>query len=120
MVSAGDRITLEVPVDVEREAAELETDRVTVSGGGAEEASVSTPTAISSTFPGWGIAPGSFSFDLSNAQAGAHGDWTTSFYFNSDAEGGPEGQLKDVVAELPPGSAGRSDRAPDVQRGSAQ
>jgi hypothetical protein len=84
----------------------VEVNRVTVSGGGAEEASVSTPTAVSSSFPGWGIAPGSFSTTLSNTQAGAHADLTTSFYLNTDAEGSAEGQLKDVVDELPRGFAG--------------
>ncbi len=105
-VPAGDRITLAVPVDVEHKAAALETNQVSVSGGGASEASVSTPTAISPSFPGYGIAPGSFSTTLSNTQAGAHADLTTSFYFNTDAEGSAEGQLKDVVNELPPGFAG--------------
>jgi uncharacterized repeat protein (TIGR01451 family) len=106
VVPAGDRLTFAVPVDVERGASEVEANRVTVSGGGAEEASVSTPTAVSSSFPGWGIAPDSFSTKLSNTQAGAHADLTTSFYLNTDAEGSAEGQLKDVVDELPPGFAG--------------
>lgn len=106
VVPAGDRLTLSVPVDVEAGAAASVTNRVSVSGGGAAEASVETPTAISSVFPGWGIAPGSFSTTLSNARAGAHADLTTSFYFNTDGEASAEGQLKDVVAELPPGFAG--------------
>jgi hypothetical protein len=106
VMPAGDRFTLTVPVDVEPGAAQTETNRVTVSGGGAEEVSASTPTAISSSFPGYGIAPGSFSTTLSSTQAGAHADLTTSFYLSTNSEGSAGGQLKDVIDELPPGFAG--------------
>ncbi len=112
VVAAGDTLTLTVPVDVEPFAGSSVTNVVSVSGGGAADTSVSTPTAISSSFPGYGIAPGSFSTTLSNTQAGAHADMTTSFYFKTDAEGSAEGQLKDVVADLPVGFAGDAATVP--------
>jgi uncharacterized repeat protein (TIGR01451 family) len=112
VVPTGDTFTLTVPVEVDAaEAGPLAPNVVTVSGGGAAEASASTPTAISSTpSPGFGIAPGSFSTTLSSTQAGAHADLTTSFYFNSDLPlstgEGTGGQLKDTVVDLPVGFAG--------------
>ena len=105
-VVAGDALTLDVPVDIESNAKTSETNIVTVSGGGAAEASADTPVTISSVFPGFGIASGSFSTTLSNTQAGAHADLTTSFYFNTDTNGSTEGNLKDTVVDLPVGFAG--------------
>jgi uncharacterized repeat protein (TIGR01451 family) len=108
VMASGGRLTLTIPVDVtSKKVGLLEANLVTVSGGGAAEASASTPTTISETpFPGFGIAPGTFSTVLSSDQAGAHADMTTSFYFNRNAENGVEGQLKDTVVDLPVGFAG--------------
>jgi uncharacterized repeat protein (TIGR01451 family) len=112
VAAAGDTLTLKVPVDVESSKAEaLQPNVVTVFGGGAAEASASTPTTISETpSPGFGVAPGAFSTTLSSTQAGAHADLTTSFYFNSDGPlstgGSTEGNLKDIAVDLPVGFAG--------------
>ncbi len=48
----------------------------------------------------------SSSTTLSTLQAGAHADVTTSFALNTDAEGHPIDQVKDVHFELPPGLLG--------------
>jgi uncharacterized repeat protein (TIGR01451 family) len=112
VVASGDSFTVNLPVLVKStEAGSLGTSLVTVSGGGAAEASVSTPVTASSTpSPGFGVASGAFSTTLSNVQAGAHADMTTSFFFNESAPlasgGDPEGRLKDTVVDLPAGFAG--------------
>jgi uncharacterized repeat protein (TIGR01451 family) len=106
VVAAGDTLTLMIPVDVEAESESSVTNVVTVSGGGVAEASASAPTGISSAAPGFGIAPGSFSLGVSNAQAGAHGDVSTSFFLDENAAGSTGGKLKETVVEPPPGFAG--------------
>jgi uncharacterized repeat protein (TIGR01451 family) len=106
VVAAGDTFTLRVHVDVEPSVSAGEVGMVTVSGGGVAEASTSTPVSTASGFSGFGVAPGSFSHTLSSNQAGAHGDWTFGFSFNTDVEDSTEGQLKDVAIDLPPGFAG--------------
>jgi hypothetical protein len=114
VVYASDSLTLKIPVDVEPTATTGEVNTVTVSGGGAPEVSNSTPIAVSPTpsFPGFGIAPHSFSEVLSSTQAGAHADQTTSFYFNTDQNGIAEGNMKDTVVDLPPGFAGDATQTP--------
>jgi hypothetical protein len=111
-VAAGDTFTLTVPVDVEPSPKPGETNVVTISGGGVPEASAGTPVTITPGFPGFGVAPGSFSTTLSSVQAGAHADLTTSFSFDSDAEGSTEDQLKDLAVDLPPGFAGNPAATP--------
>ncbi len=106
VVAAGDTFTLRVPVNVESFASSSEGNVVSVSGGGVAVASVRTPVVVSSVFPGFGVAPGSFSTTLASVQAGAHADMTTSFSFGSDAAGSTEGQLKDLAVDLPAGFAG--------------
>jgi hypothetical protein len=106
VVAAGDTLTLLVPVDVEAESGSAVTDVVAVSGGGEAEASVSTLTGISSAALGFGVVPGSFSLGVSNAQAGAHADPTTSFFLNENVEGSTVGKLKETAVELPAGFAG--------------
>jgi hypothetical protein len=112
VVAAGDTFTLEVPVDVGLNASSGETNVVMVAVGGVPEASVSTPVLVSPVFPGFGNAPGAFSMTLSSVQAGAHADETVSSYFNTDAEGSTEGQLKDTVVDLPVGFAGDPSATP--------
>jgi uncharacterized repeat protein (TIGR01451 family) len=112
VVAAGDELLLTIPVDVELEAESSVTNLVTVSGGGAAEASASTPTTISSAARGFGIAPGSFAMGVSNPQAGAHADVTTSLFFNQNAEGSTEGKAKDIAVGVPAGFAGDPLAAP--------
>jgi hypothetical protein len=62
------------------------------------------PTAANAATPGFGIS--SFSTTASSTQAGAHADLTTSFTLNTNAEGEPVDQVKDVEVELPSGVIG--------------
>ena len=104
-VVPGDSLELEIPV--ETGAAGLEKNVVTVSGGGAPEASQSTLTRISSTPATFGIAPGSANTVLSSDEAGGHADLTTTVAFNTiNDEGALAGAPKDTIDDLPPGFAG--------------
>jgi uncharacterized repeat protein (TIGR01451 family) len=95
------------PVDVSATASALLTNVVRVSGGGASDASVGTPTVISDAEAGFGISPGGASTALSTTQAGAHPDLTTSIAFNTVAAGGALAEApKDTTDDLPPGFAG--------------
>ena len=117
-VAPDDTLTLTIPVDVsagpfsdtcevQAEAAGCLTNVIRVSGGGAPGASMSTPTAISSTPAGFGISPGGSTTALSSVQAGAHPDLTTSIAFNTvNRQGSLAGDPKDTTDELPPGFAG--------------
>jgi hypothetical protein len=113
-VPIDDTLKLTIHVDVEPSAATGEMNTVTVSGGGAPEASTSVPITVSSTpsFPGFGVAPDSFSEALSSHQAGDHADTTTSFFFNTDANGNAEQNMKDTQITLPAGFAGDPTRTP--------
>ncbi len=123
VVPADETLTFEFPVDV-ASAEELEklpgpscpvaagavscvTNVVRVSGAGAADASISTPTTISDSQASFGIAPGGATTALSTTQAGAHPDVTTSIAFDTvDAEGALAGDPKDTIDDLPPGFAG--------------
>ncbi len=113
-VPTDDVLTLTIPVDVSRSAPSSVTDGISISGGGAAEASTSVPTTISSSSPGWGIAPGpsAFSVDLSSNQAGEHADFLTMFNFNTNAEDGTFGDLKNTAVDLPEGFAGDPQATP--------
>ncbi len=105
-VAVDDELKITIPVNVSLLAPISVTNTVSVSGGGAGQAGVSNPTAISTAAPGYGIAPGTFSEAVSDAQAGAHADLTTTFAFNNDAGHGTFGNLKDTIVDLPVGFAG--------------
>ena len=111
-VVPGDALILSIPVMVEPGVSRIGPNVVTVSGGGAAEASVSTPTTISSKPAGFGVAPGSVVSVLSSSQAGAHADLTTSLAFNTvpnaNNANGPllAGNPRSEVDDLPPGFAG--------------
>jgi hypothetical protein len=106
-VVPDEALTLTFPVDVSAEAPSSVTNVIRVSGGGAPGASMSTPTAISSTPAGFGISPGGSTTALSSVQAGAHPDLTTSIAFNTvNRQGSLAGDPKDTTDELPPGFAG--------------
>jgi uncharacterized repeat protein (TIGR01451 family) len=113
-VPASYSLMLKIPVDVASHAKSGEANVVSVAGGGAPEASRATPIEASPTpsFPGYGIAPGSFSVALSNDQAGGHADMTTTYFLNTDPNGFAEGNLKDTVVDLPPGFAGDATEIP--------
>jgi uncharacterized repeat protein (TIGR01451 family) len=100
-------LVLTIPVDVELATEPVVTNLVRVSGGGAPDATVETPTVISGERAYFGIAPGSVSTALSSMQAGAHADLTTSIGFNTiDDKGTLAVAPKEVVVDLPPGFSG--------------
>jgi hypothetical protein len=106
VVIPEETLVLTIPVDVEDTTRTVD-NVVTVSGGGAPDASMVTPTAIGFEQPHFGIAPGSATVALSSTQAGAHADMTTSIGFNTvDDKGTLAGAPKETVVDLPPGFAG--------------
>ena len=116
-VVPDETLALTIPVDVSASpppscavpvtATSCVTNLVRVSGGGAPDATMETPTVISREPARFGIAPGSPTTVLSSSQAGAHADLTTSVGFNTvDDTGTLAGAPKEVVVDLPPGFAG--------------
>ena len=102
-VSASPSPSCEVPA----EATSCVTNVVRVSGGGALDASMSTPTTISDAPAGFGISPGGATTALSTTQAGSATDITTSIAFNSvNSTGSLPADTKDLITEEPPGFAG--------------
>jgi uncharacterized repeat protein (TIGR01451 family) len=132
VVPADDTLVLTFPVDVASEeeltrqeekrkqeglppttctvpagAVSCVTNVVRVSGGGAPDAAMETPTAIGEEPARFGVSPGGATTALSSTQAGAHPDLTTSIAFNTvNAFGALAGAPKDTVDDLPPGFAG--------------
>jgi uncharacterized repeat protein (TIGR01451 family) len=105
-VFPGETLALTFPVVVSASAEPLETNVVRVSGGGAPNAAMETPTTISSTPASFGVSSGGASTALSSTQAGAHPDVTTSIAFNTvTATGSLAGDPKDTIDEVPPGFA---------------
>jgi uncharacterized repeat protein (TIGR01451 family) len=100
-------LVLTFPVDVVTGARSPLVNVVHVSGGGAPDASMSTPTTISNTPAHFGISAGGATTALSSTQAGAHPDITTSIAFNTvNSEGALAEAVKDTTDTLPPGFAG--------------
>jgi hypothetical protein len=107
VVAPQETLIITYPVDVELSNEQTVTNVVHVSGGGAPDAFASTPTLVSSMPAAFGIAPGSASVSLSDSQAGAHADLTTTIGFNTvDGEGKLAGDQKETSVVLPPGFGG--------------
>ncbi len=107
VVIPDETLVLTIHVDVELTAAPVVDNLVTVSGGGALDASMVTPTAVSGERPGFGISAGSATTALSTTQAGAHADLTSTIGFNTlNSRGRLAGAPKEVVDHFPPGFAG--------------
>ena len=107
VVLPDETLVMTIPVDVELQAAPVVDNLVTVSGGGAPDASMVTATEVSAEQAHFGIAPGSVTTALSSVQAGAHADLTTSIGFNTiNDEGTLAGVPKETAIDLPPGFAG--------------
>jgi hypothetical protein len=105
-VAPDQTLVLTFPVDVSPATPESVTNVVRVTGGGAPDASVSTPTPISTGPAAFGIAPGSATTALSSLQAGAHPDITNTIGFNTvNPRGALAKDFKNVVFDLPPGFA---------------
>jgi len=106
-VVPDDILILTFPVDVSASAASSVTNVVRVTGGGAPDAAMATPTTISEAPASFGISPGGATTALSSTQAGAHPDITTSIAFNTvNRQGSLPGDPKDLTDDLPPGFAG--------------
>jgi hypothetical protein len=106
-VVPDDTLILTFPVDVSASAASSVTNVVRVTGGGAPDAAMATPTTISEAPASFGISPGGATTALSSTQAGAHPDITTSIAFNTvNRQGSLPGDPKDLTDDLPPGFAG--------------
>jgi uncharacterized repeat protein (TIGR01451 family) len=102
-VSATAVPSCEVPTT----AVSCVTNVVRVSGGGAPDATIETPTVISREQAPFGIAAGSATTSLSSSQAGAHTDLTSTAGFNTiDRVGKLAGAPKEIVYDLSPGFAG--------------
>ncbi len=101
-VGVDDSLSITVPVEAVGGSSTV-TNLVTVTGGGAPAATRETPTTISSTSAPFGIARGSGATTLSNTQAGAHTDLTTSLSLNSDSQGELSGDAQETGLDLPPG-----------------
>jgi len=82
VVVPDDALIVSFPVDVEAGAPSSVTNVVRAAGGGAPDRSMSTPTLISETPAGYGLAPGGTVTTLSNTQAGAHADLTAGIAWN--------------------------------------
>ena len=111
-------LLLTFPVDVSAQAQALSplANVVRVAGGGAPSVSVSTPTAISSTPAGFGIAPGGATTALSSNQAGAHPDLTNTIAFTTtNPQNAQAEDFKNVAFDLPPGFAGDLVDTPSCQ-----
>ena len=106
-VAPQEMLLVKIPVDVEFTGEQTVTNVVHVSGGGAADAFVRTPTLVSSTPTGYGIAPGSTSVSLSDSQAGAHADLTSTIGYDTvDGQGQDAGDQKEASVVLPPGFGG--------------
>ena len=100
-------LLLKIPVNVEPTAEQTVTNVVHVSGGGALDAFVRTPVLVSSREAGYGIAPGSATVSLSDSQAGAHADLTSTIGYDTlDGAGRDAGDQKEASLVLPPGFGG--------------
>jgi hypothetical protein len=125
-VAPDETIQMVVYVTVDPGAPNAFTNTVSVSGGGAAEASTSETDADSATSPSFG--PSSFDFYIDgqngegDTQAGDHPyELTTTIDLNNELKEGPTGSkeptsvedLKDVVVDLPLGFAGSTLAAPE-------
>jgi len=66
----------------------------------------------------FGLQDGSFTTVPGSTRAGGHGDLTTTFALNELGPGDPDGTLKNLVVDLPPGMIGNPQAAPqcDIAR----
>ncbi len=107
VVLPNETLIISFPVDVSLSEPTSVRNVVRVAGGGAGDAAMETPTAISSAPASFGISPGGATTALSSTQAGAHPDLTVSVAFNTVGRNGSlAGDTKDTIYDLPPGFAG--------------
>ena len=111
-IITGDTLIMYIHVKAANVESENEVNHVTVSGGGAEPASVGTALDISSKKAGYGPVPGGVMAALSSNQAGAHASLTTAFTMDTDELGHVAGPEKDIRFDLPPGLVGSATQLP--------
>ncbi len=100
-------LIVRIPIDVDLTGEHALTNVVHVFGGGAPDAFMRASTLVSSTPAGYGIPPGSTTVSLSDSQAGAHADLTTTIGYNTvTGEGKDAGDQKEASVVLPPGFGG--------------
>ena len=106
-VAVDETLVVTFPVQVLPGAAPVQKNVVRVSGGGAPSAAAETETTISAAPASFGLASGGETTALSNVQAGAHPDLTTTGAFNTESgNGATTGSAKDITDDLPAGFAG--------------
>jgi hypothetical protein len=109
VMETGDMLTMRIPVTVEPSAPSSVVNEGSVGGGGVEqEGTVSSPMTIGDVRSSFGLAPGSLVMATSARQAGAHPDVTTSFAISTIGSEKTSGNVKDVLADLPPGLVGNT------------
>jgi hypothetical protein len=125
-VSTGSLLLITVRVAVAANAEPIETNLVTVSGGGAQSASASDPTTIGPSPVPFGLS--NFASEITDAsgnsetQAGAHPfQMTTSLTLNSsalEAGGFPllNSNVRDIEVALPPGLVGDPGAVPQCSQ----
>jgi hypothetical protein len=106
-VEPGDMLVMRVTLNV-GEATAPSSNQVTVSGGGAAEASASAPVTISDTPAPFGPVPDSVIAALSTNQAGAHANVTSAFTMATSETDAVPSDAKDVRFDLPPGLVGEA------------
>jgi hypothetical protein len=108
-VDPGDSLVMVVTVSVEPSGLPPEVaNEVSVSGGAAAGASVSTPVTIGDMPSGFGLAPGSAIASISTSQAGAHPNATAAFTLDESESNIPAARVKDLSGDLPPGLVGNT------------
>ncbi len=107
-IQAGDQLVMKIDVEVEAGASSSVVNQASVSGGGGQEASVSSVMNVSSTTPAFGLATGSVFAAVSSHRAGVHANVSTGFAVNTVAPGVTAGNPKDASFDLPPGAVGNT------------
>jgi hypothetical protein len=82
-VAVGDTLIVTIRVHVETDVAGVEENEVSVSGGGAAEASTSESVAISTAPAAYGLAEGGTMAASSSHEAGGHPNVTGLFFLNT-------------------------------------
>jgi hypothetical protein len=114
----GDVLKMVLTVDVAAGAPDIVFNQVSISGGGAPEASVAAPVAIGPAPAGAGIAPGSFVTARSSSRAGARPNFTAAFALATKSLDIPAGPPQSLALDLPPGIVDEPDsfsRCPMVE-----
>ena len=111
-VIPGDVLKMVLTVNVTANAPDTVSNQVSISGGGAPEASLAAPIAIGPTPAGDGIAPGSFVTARSSSQAGARPNFTAAFSLATKSLDTPAGPPQSLALDLPPGIVDEPDSFP--------